>query len=77
MIASRIEDCEDAKLQDMKEEAKNYKGFVGGVFSGIAKLTGKLAFFEDYIIDKVALSVLLSFSLFHIIPPFYCILFGA
>lgn len=24
-----------------KAETKNYKGFVGGVFSGIAKLSGK------------------------------------
>jgi hypothetical protein len=28
--------------EDKKESAKNYKGFVAGVFSGIAKLTGKL-----------------------------------
>jgi hypothetical protein len=26
---------------DQKEQVKNYKGFVAGVFSGIAKLTGK------------------------------------
>jgi hypothetical protein len=26
--------------EEKKESAKNYKGFVAGVFSGIAKLTG-------------------------------------
>jgi hypothetical protein len=26
--------------ENKKESAKNYKGFVAGVFSGIAKLTG-------------------------------------
>lgn len=30
--------------EDKAPAFKNYKGFVAGVFSGIAKLTGKLTF---------------------------------
>lgn len=30
-----------AKTKEKPVEAKNYKGFVAGVFSGIAKLSGK------------------------------------
>ncbi|KAG0652524.1 substrate carrier family L [Hyphodiscus hymeniophilus] len=30
--------------EDKRESAKNYKGFVAGVFSGIAKLTGQYSF---------------------------------
>jgi hypothetical protein len=30
--------------KEKKESAKNYKGFVAGVFSGIAKLTGMSSF---------------------------------
>ncbi len=36
-----IRDCEVIKMGDKKKNAKNYKGFVAGVFSGIAKLTGE------------------------------------
>jgi hypothetical protein len=37
----RTRDREVAMVKrDNKESAKNYKGFVAGVFSGIAKLTG-------------------------------------
>lgn len=32
---------ERASIEDQKEQVKNYKGFVAGVFSGIAKLTGQ------------------------------------
>jgi hypothetical protein len=42
-VVSRIKSREDVKIQDKKAEVKNYKGFVAGVFSGIAKLTGKVA----------------------------------
>lgn len=30
------------KEQEQKREAKNYRGFVAGVFSGVSKLTGKV-----------------------------------
>ena len=33
-------DREAMDKEDRKESVKNYKGFVAGVFSGIAKLTG-------------------------------------
>lgn len=36
-----IREREVVKMGDKKENAKNYKGFVAGVFSGIAKLSGK------------------------------------
>ena len=29
-------------LKDKKENAKNYKGFFAGIFSGVTKLAGKL-----------------------------------
>ena len=41
-VVSRAKRSEDVRMQDKKAEVNNYKGFVGGVFSGIAKLTGKL-----------------------------------
>jgi len=42
--------------EDEREIVKNYKGFVAGVFSGIAKLTG-----------ECSLSLLMSYSLhFHL-----------
>ena len=38
---TRSTDRESAMAKENKKEsAKNYKGFVAGVFSGIAKLTG-------------------------------------
>lgn len=33
--------AEAVKAKEKPVEAKNYKGFVAGVFSGIAKLSGK------------------------------------
>lgn len=33
--------AEAAKAKEKPVEAKNYKGFVAGVFSGIAKLSGQ------------------------------------
>lgn len=30
------------KVVEKKREAKNYRGFVAGVFSGVSKLTGML-----------------------------------
>jgi hypothetical protein len=33
---------EDVVTTDKKGSSKNYKGFVAGVFSGVAKLSGKL-----------------------------------
>lgn len=33
--------AEAAKIKEKPVEAKNYKGFVAGVFSGIAKLSGQ------------------------------------
>jgi hypothetical protein len=42
----RTRDREGAMAKvDRKESAKNYKGFVAGVFSGIAKLTGMFTYF--------------------------------
>jgi hypothetical protein len=32
------------RMKDKQEGIKNYKGFVAGVFSGIAKLTGEYSF---------------------------------
>ena len=32
------------KMKEAKESSKNYKGFVAGVFSGIAKLSGQSSF---------------------------------
>lgn len=41
----RTRDREVAMAKDDKKESvKNYKGFVAGVFSGIAKLTGMCLF---------------------------------
>ena len=34
---------------DKKGSANNYKGFVAGVFSGIAKLTGMFTYFLFYL----------------------------
>jgi hypothetical protein len=36
----RTRDREAMAKEDKKGSVKNYKGFVAGVFSGIAKLTG-------------------------------------
>jgi hypothetical protein len=46
----RTRDREGAMAKvDRKESAKNYKGFVAGVFSGIAKLTGMFTYFRFYL----------------------------
>jgi hypothetical protein len=37
-----IDDKKVVAMMDKKEESKNYKGFVAGVFSGVGKLTGEL-----------------------------------
>jgi len=40
VATARLGDCEVVEMADKKENVQNYKGFVAGVFSGIAKLTG-------------------------------------
>ena len=42
---ARIGYREGVKMADKKENVQNYKGFVAGVFSGIAKLTGTFTTF--------------------------------
>jgi hypothetical protein len=40
-MAADQEQKQKQKQQEPAPASKNYKGFVAGVFSGIAKLTGK------------------------------------
>ena len=40
-------DRQGVAAMDKKESVKNYKGFVAGVFSGIAKLSGKCLFISS------------------------------
>lgn len=38
----RMTDEDGIAVKDKKENVKNYKGFVAGVFSGVTKLSGEL-----------------------------------
>jgi hypothetical protein len=40
-LVKKTRENEAVAMKDRKENVKNYKGFVAGVFSGIAKLSGQ------------------------------------
>lgn len=65
----------DVVKMDKKENVKNYKGFVAGVFSGIAKLSGKFNQFSMFISTLpllISISRLqIQFFPFCIHPPKY------
>jgi hypothetical protein len=48
--------------EEKKESVKNYKGFVAGVFSGIAKLTGMSSILSPQALKKQA-SIQETFSI--------------
>jgi len=47
VVTRTTKDREGVVQMDKKENVKNYKGFVAGVFSGIAKLSGRFNRFSS------------------------------
>lgn len=52
----------EVDVEEKREAVKNYKGFVAGVFSGIAKLTGMFISYSKFRLVFLASCLTASFS---------------